>query len=339
MDLYPLKVSYTYHTKVWGGTLLARYVELPQDLAIGEVSLVTDGPAGSTILNGPLQGHTLSAVCGLLGRALSGIGFDPRFKDRFPLTLKLIHSQSPLSIQVHPDEHFARTFENAASGKTEAWYILTADEGASVRIGFIDELDEENVRRAIEQGFLEPLIATHTARAGDSFFLPAGQVHSIGSGIVLIEIQQNTLITWRLYDFNRIDPMTGQQRQLDIDKALKVLDLSGNFQPRTEHVTRTEGGNTISTFVLCQHFCGQRLVLNEQYAGDTAGYSFDILSCLNGSASLSWTAQHKKQTMPLGKGETVIIPAELGQYVIVPEQPGMTVFKYFIPAPVSGTVD
>ncbi|MBN2382031.1 class I mannose-6-phosphate isomerase [bacterium] len=330
-EIYPLKVSYTYHPKIWGGRSLAEYVAIPEGLTIGEVSLVSDGEPGSIVLNGPFQGTTLRSVCRSLARRLVGRAYNPDFPERFPLVLKLIHSQRPLSIQVHPDDQFARTHERACSGKTEAWYILEADDEATIKVGFVAPTTKETILEAIREGYLEKLLGTYTVKPGETFFLPPGQIHSLGAGVVLAEIQQNTLVTYRLYDFNRIDPATGRKRELDIDKAMQVIDLTPTSDPHTRCITVSQGKNVILTFVACRSFCGQKINLHEPFSASTDGTSFDIVFFESGTAQMNCATTESDHTLDLKKGDTIIIPAELGQYSIQPTSPNTTLFKFFMP--------
>lgn len=217
--LYPMRIEPRYLERIWGGTALAEHLgkPAPTSVPIGESWEIFDE---NSIANGPYAGHTIGQLRGMMGRALTGQR-DPALA--FPLLTKLIDARAVLSVQVHPDDTFARVHEGQPNGKTECWYILRAEPGAAITYGLTRASSPAEYSARVANGTLDALLRSVPVQAGDVFYLPAGTLHAIGAGIILYEVQQSSDLTYRIYDWDRRDA-SGQPRALHIDKARRVLD-------------------------------------------------------------------------------------------------------------------
>jgi mannose-6-phosphate isomerase len=216
---YPLALEPDERELIWGGhALVERYGKKGSpDATIGESWECYDGNA---VRNGELAHATLADVRARLGRDLTG-KLDPAAP--FPLLTKFIDARSPLSVQVHPDDAYARRVEHQPNGKTECWHVLEADPGAEIVLGWNRATSRAEYLERAREGSLDDVLRRLPVKPGDTYFLPAGTLHAIGAGIVLFEVQQTSDLTYRIYDYNRRGP-DGKPRQLHVDKAADVLD-------------------------------------------------------------------------------------------------------------------
>lgn len=218
-ELYPMLIEPRYDERIWGGNRLATMLgkSIPPDRLIGESWEVYDE---NRVGNGAYAGKTVAELRTILGHDLTGhVSSDIQF----PLLTKLIDAQDVLSVQVHPDDHFAQLLAHEPNGKTECWYIIAADPGASITYGFARGSNPQEYEALVERGMLEEVLRSLPVKAGDVVFIPAGTVHAIGAGILLFELQQTSDITYRIYDWNRHDA-TGNTRELHVEQAERVLD-------------------------------------------------------------------------------------------------------------------
>ncbi|MEA1935416.1 MAG: type I phosphomannose isomerase catalytic subunit [Thermodesulfobacteriota bacterium] len=312
ISLYPLILKPIFKEKPWGGrrleTLLGK--NLPPDVPIGESwELTIRHEEKSIIANGPLAGKTLleaGELCGIL----------PVEGDRFPLLIKFVDAQDTLSVQVHPDDKYVSLHEDTAdSGKTEMWYILHAEPGSGIIFGLKEGVFREEIRKALEEKTLKECFNEVMVKEGDVFFIPAGMVHAIGRGIVLAEIQQNSDITYRLYDWERLDSQ-GKPRDLHVEKALDVIDFSFTDAKKLEGVSTAEGRNKKTVLKKCPHFAVELLEINEETL-QKASDNFSVLSMLEGRSTIQWGAGE----VNIVKGETVFLPACLAGYRLLPDIP------------------
>jgi mannose-6-phosphate isomerase len=309
-DLCPIITQPRLVYPLWGGTRLAQWLRVAgrQD-GLGESWQVFEG---DRIITEPLAGRTLGEAAAQLGAALVGTRTLARYGADFPLLAKFIDAADWLSVQVHPDDAYAHSVEAATGyhGKTEAWYIIDAAPGAELMYGFKRPVSREEVTAAVADGTLERLLHREPVTAGDVVYVPAGTVHAIGPGILLFEIQQKSDLTYRVYDYNRRDPKTGELRGLHLDKALDVMDRS--IASRTKITPlHLEAGRTL--LVACPLFS---LELWEGDAGRdlrTDVGTFEVLTVLRGAATLQ--CQHETQLMA---GDSVVLPAGSGVYRITP---------------------
>ena len=221
--LYPLKFIPDARERIWGGDYLAKKLGKPfdEDFAgkpVGESwELTVRAKENSTIANGAHRGRNLSDLIAEYGTQLTGTDFPKKF----PLLIKLLDANDDLSIQVHPNDDYAARIENDC-GKTEMWYIVDADEGAEIICGLADGMDAKGFAGAVAEGRTLDALKRRRVHPGDVYFIPAGLPHAIGKGILIAEIQQNCDLTYRVYDYDRIDA-SGNKRELHVDKALDVV--------------------------------------------------------------------------------------------------------------------
>ncbi len=317
IDLYPLKLAPVPKEILWGGTRLsASYNKKAPFDRIAESWELTVRPDGMSVIeNGAFAGTSLGEFFEKAGADAIAPGFDG---DRFPLLLKLIDARDRLSIQVHPADDYALPHENEL-GKTEMWYILEADEGAEIIYGLSESFDRDKMRRALADGCAESLMNSIPVHAGDVFFIPPGLVHAIGSGILLAEIQQNSNVTYRIYDYQRRGA-DGSLRPLHIDKALDVIrDYSEEEILAIQFACDVEEDASSDLLAACNNFTARLLSVDGSHTVSAEG-SFVSLLCVDGEGELV----HASGTYPIRKGDSYFLPAASGETVIRGE--GVRVF-------------
>ncbi|HKI56209.1 MAG TPA: type I phosphomannose isomerase catalytic subunit [Trueperaceae bacterium] len=314
-DIYPLRLDIRYSRRIWGGGRLPAFLGLPDTgegtEPVGEGWLVY---ADNEVLNGRFAGRSLQSVADGLGVRLLGTASVARYGNKVPLLAKLIDAADRLSVQVHPDDAYALTHEAASGhlGKSEAWYVLEASEGADVLWGFRDDVDRDTVRAAVTDGSLPELMNRVPVRAGDVIYNPAGTVHAIGAGVLLFEIQQSSDLTYRLYDYRRRDA-AGHSRELHLEPALEVAVLHGGNRARRQPVPLSGGWRRL---VGCPHFVMDAVTLaGEPTRGRTDPSSLQIVVLSRGRATLSWAAGEER----LARGAAAVLPASLGRYRLTGE--------------------
>jgi len=322
-DLYPLELDRFLSPRLWGGERLVSFLGLSQpegDEPLGESWQVY---GGNRILNGPLQGRTLEEVTAEAGAALIGTVAAERYGDTFPLLAKFIDAADKLSIQVHPGDAYAheREAESGFHGKSEAWLILEAAPDAFIIWGFKDALTPDEVKAAAREGRLEPHLNVVPVSAGDVIYNPAGTVHAIGGGIFLFEIQQASDLTYRLYDYGRKDAR-GQPRDLHLDKALEVADLTPGERAR---VTPRPLENGKTELIKTEHFATERWEVSGELRETTAPTSAELLTALSGELSL----RAGDTELTLSQGMSCVLPAALGSYSLTGEG---VLLRCYVPA-------
>ena len=231
-------------------------------------------------------------------------------KPELPVLIKLIDATQDMSVQVHPDDVYALENENSL-GKTEMWYVLAARKGASLVYGFNQDLDRERVQNALADGTIEKFLNRVPVRENDVFFVEAGTVHAIGAGIIMAEIQESSNLTYRLYDYGRVDK-NGKQRKLHVEKAMQVMNMRSSAQPRQPMcVLRYKRGCACELLTRCKYFQVERLLLNTDIYGLSLDYktgnnSFQVLLCTEGRGFLSG----ENFSLSFSKGNCVFLPAE-----------------------------
>jgi mannose-6-phosphate isomerase len=274
---------------------------------------VSDLDGASTgIRGGEYAGTSLRELVGrypaeLLGEAgvPDGAGIT-----RFPLLVKYLDAAHLLSVQVHPGDEFARKNENGASGKTEMWYIVEARPDAEVISGLAEGTTPQMLREAILDGTVEHLVRRYRVSQGDVVSIPAGRVHALGAGIVALEIQQTSDVTYRMYDWGRRG-VDGLPRQLHIEQSLAVTDFADHDTPCVTPVRRHCKWGTRSLLCLTQYFLTESLEMHGSVELTTTGSSADVLAVVSGDVGITWGAGNTRLT----RGETVILPAQFGRYV------------------------
>jgi mannose-6-phosphate isomerase len=289
---------------LWGGDKLLAFKRLPAcDEPIGESwELSALQGRESVVTNGEDAGMTLSQLVHRYGADLVGEDVYRRFGDSFPLLIKLIDANRDLSIQVHPDEELAHA-NHGCSGKNEMWYILHADDGAIIHTGFNRDLTPEEFDLELNQGNLMNVINATPSQPGDVFFIPAGQIHTIGAGNFVVEIQQSCDITYRVWDYDRRDA-DGNLRQLHTQQAREALSFKA-FDGFTAYSPNEATG--ITPLVKCPEFEVCRLDYDDGYELPlTPSHSFVALVCLEGDTTLMADGM---PPVTLRQGETALVPA------------------------------
>lgn len=309
--LTPLPLLCSLHPTLWGGQRLRTHAgkTLPPEAAIGE-SWETE--LACAVREGPHQGTTLSDMVDLLGEDLLGWRAVAVSGRRFPLLAKFIDARQALSVQVHPDDEYAAAHEGGKLGKTEVWYILHAEPGAQIVYGLRRQSSRDEVRAAIEADRLEELLALREVVPGEVIFVPAGTVHAIGGGIVLYELQEYSDVTYRLYDYGRIQA-DGTRRALHVEQSLDVMRYTpaeARFTPvALPDSTLPAGARRV--LAACRYFVLEELRLAGAWEHATTGASCEILSVLEGECRLS---ARGGEAVALRRGETAVLPARLGAY-------------------------
>jgi mannose-6-phosphate isomerase len=313
-QLYPLKFAPIYKDKIWGGqklrTILGKdFGALPNCGESWEISGVKGNE--SVVASGPLSGTSLPELISKYGERLLGKVVSDKYGNEFPLLIKFIDANDDLSIQVHPDDRLAKE-RHDSFGKTEMWYIFQADEDASLIAGFNRKLDKDLYLSHFTAGTLKDVLNVEKVKAGDVFFIPAGRVHTIGKGICIAEIQQTSDITYRIYDFDRVDDK-GQKRELHVEEALDALD----FEHHPEYKTRySDEKNAPVRLVQCPYFTTSKINLDTTLTRDYSKIdSFVIYICFEGAFNIGCN----NQTMKVCKGDSILIPAELKHLQLIPE--------------------
>jgi mannose-6-phosphate isomerase len=277
------------------------------------------------IATGDFAGSTLGEAWPELPEEWTGTRL--RGLERIPLLVKFIFPEEKLSVQVHPDDTYAERHEAAAggTGKTEMWYVVTAREGAEVRVGLRPNVTPKSFRRAIADGTVEECLERVAVRSGDAVFVPSGTAHTIGPGVVLCEIQQHSDITYRVFDYNRVG-LDGKPRPLHIRQALNVMRFGEQSGGRCDPVRITNGAVAETFFAACQYFATERWEFRERIAAVTSPEHFDLLIFLEGRGRIEFAAG----TEPFVPAEVLLLPAALGAYQLVPESP-TTLLRTYVP--------
>jgi mannose-6-phosphate isomerase len=333
-SLHPLRLKASLHETIWGGRRLERdgWKQLPPgNIAIGE-SWETE--ITNVVQNESYQGRTLESLVEELGSRLLGERVLALFGLRFPLLAKFLDANAKLSVQVHPDDTYARLHEQGKLGKTEFWYILDANPGASIIHGFKAATSREEVQQAIQDVTLEKLLHEVSVSAGDIIFIPAGTVHAVGEGVLLYELQEYSDITYRMYDYDRLTA-AGIRRELHLGRSLDVSYYNCSPRIKVQPLLLHNGEDFKDRcLAACQYFVTCELVLNrcsifDDYMKHKTKESCMILSSLGAEVVVRY-GEALEYGERLIKGQTMIIPAELGTYCI--EGNGDLLYSY-VPDP------
>lgn len=302
MKIVPLKFRPYYKRTIWGGTEIARFKgETSDHEDVGESWELSALPNGeSTVAEGPYAGYPLSRLIEEFGELLLGVRSIKLYGKTFPLLVKLIDANDNLSVQVHPDDSLAAR-RHGCKGKTEMWYIISTRPGAKIYSGLNRAMTREEYVKSVNEGTFAEYVAAHDSAPGDVFFLPAGQVHAIGSGNLLAEIQQPSDITYRIFDYNRVDA-EGNSRELHTEQALDAIDFSGKGEGRRKADSFPEGD---ASLVECEFFKVRRLRVDGERQLPLEADDFIILICVEGVAAIALEGGEVK----MRAGQTVLIPA------------------------------
>ena len=313
MNPIPMLLEPAGKDYLWGGSRLKTEYgkNLPLDplAETWECSAHPDGT--SRIASGPLKGRSLSDV---LEEHPEWMGTKVPGGAGFPVLVKLIDAKQDLSVQVHPDEEFARLHEGD-NGKTEMWYVLEAEPGASLACGFSHEVTEQKVRRAVEKGTLSRYLNRTPVHKGDVFYIPPGTVHAIGAGLVIAEIQRSSNVTYRVYDYDRVD-RNGKKRDLHIDKALQVMNRGTGMDLRQKpRKVSYYPGCSREILCRCRYFETERITVNLGFAFSVTDASFQVLLCTEGEGGIS--TDELTRPLRFHKGECFFLPAGTGRCHVI----------------------
>lgn len=315
-QLYPFIFKPIFKEKIWGGNKIQSVLNkdfgrLSNCGESWELSAVEGNE--SVVANGPLAGSTIHELTSQFKEELLGDTVYKRFGTEFPLLIKFIDASKDLSVQVHPDDVYAKSqFGDEAKGKSEMWYIMQADPGASLISGFKQKIDKEEFKERLASSKLEETLNRETVQKGDVFYIPGGRIHTIGKGILIAEVQQTSDITYRIYDFDRVD-VDGNKRELHVDKASDVLNFEvlDSYKHNVQYVE-----NEPVDLVDCEYFVSRKWLINQKKVIEfDSRDSFRVLVCVEGQA----TCHYSGGSIEFGKGDVYLIPACLEQLSFIPQ--------------------
>jgi len=294
---------------LWGGQRLndefAKEVDLSPLAETWECSTHPDGP--SYAASGIFSGKTLADI---LKDNPQFLGSHPQTQGELPILIKFIDAKQDLSVQVHPDDDYARIHENGQQGKTEMWYVLDAGKNATLTYGLSQSVKKSTLKRAIQQGTVQKYLQKVPIQKDDVFFIASGMIHAIGAGALIAEIQQNSNLTYRLYDYDRTDKY-GNKRELHVEKALEVANLQSSKEPRQPlRVLKYRQGMASELLCRCRYFEVYRMIVNTErrqevtYRADNI--SFRVLLCVKGCGMIRFG----DETLNIYKGDCIFVPAD-----------------------------
>ena len=313
--LYPLRFTPILKNVLWGGNKLR--TELNKTNAsdkCGESWEISDvDEFSSVVANGFLEGNTLNEIVEIYMGDIVGDAVYDKFGNQFPLLIKFIDANDYLSIQVHPNDEMAEE-EHGGSGKTEMWYVMDASPESELIVGFNKEVSKEEYINKLENNKIQDILNTEKVKKGDVFFIPAGSIHAIGSGILIAEIQQTSNITYRIFDWNRTDA-NGNARELNTELALKAIDFKSNSKPKIEYIAKE---NETVNLVKCPYFTTNFITFEKTIEKDYFAIdSFVVYICLEGSFLVT---PADAETVEVKKGESILLPAVLKNIILRPHE-------------------
>ena len=295
---------------LWGGHRLkddfSKEIDMEPLAETWECSTHPDGP--SIVASGAHKGMLLTEV---LKEYPEYMGTHPKTDGGLPILIKFIDAKQYLSVQVHPDDEYARKYEHGSLGKTEMWYVLDATKDARLVYGFYHDISKEKLKKSLEEGTVERYLQKVKVKKDDLFYIEAGTVHAIGAGILIAEIQECSNITYRMYDYNRMDK-DGKPRTLHIERALEVANRIGTQTPRQPmRVLRYQKGCASELLCRCKYFQVERQLINTEKCREMAdfqtdGNSFQVLLCVDGCGTLFGEGE----MIHFFKGDCIFVPAD-----------------------------
>lgn len=295
---------------LWGGHRLkddfSKEIDMEPLAETWECSTHPDGP--SMVASGAHKGMLLTEV---LKEHPEYMGTHPKTDGGLPILIKFIDAKQDLSVQVHPDDEYAKKYEHGSLGKTEMWYVLDATKDARLVYGFYHDISKEKLKKSLEEGSVERYLQKVKVKKDDLFYIEAGTVHAIGAGILIAEIQECSNITYRMYDYNRMDK-DGKLRPLHIERALEVANRRGSQTPRQPmRVLRYQKGCASELLCRCKYFQAERQLINTEKCREMAdfqtdGNSFQVLLCVDGCGTLFGEGE----MIHFFKGDCIFVPAD-----------------------------
>lgn len=306
MELYPLKFQPVFSYRIWGGDKLKTVLNKNYDEKnIGESWEISDVKDNETIVaEGDLKDKTLKQLIKDFEGDFVGNRVYDIFGNDFPLLIKFIDAETPLSIQVHPSNELAEERHNSF-GKNEMWYVMQAEKDAELIVGFNQKVAKENYIEHLNNAALNEILNIEKVKSGDTFYIPTGRVHAIGAGVLLAEIQQTSNITYRIYDYDRVDAKTGEKRELHTELALDAIDFEfyNNYKTTYQYIA-----NTSNKLVHSPYFKTNIIMVSGELVKDYSDLdSFVIYMCVEGSFDL--VCKNKRYNLNIG--ETILIPATI----------------------------
>lgn len=305
MQFYPIKFEPILKERIWGGEkLISTFKKQSNKTNIGESWEISDVEGDvSVVSNGALKGQSLKELVKNYKGNFVGNKVYEQFGENFPILIKFIDAKTPLSIQVHPNNELAKERHNSF-GKNEMWYIMDCDQEAELIVGFNKEVTQEEYVKALDEGKVLDILNSEKIKTGDTFYIPTGRVHAIGAGTVLAEIQQTSDVTYRIYDYERVDA-NGNQRELHTDLALDAIDYKLYDCYKTDYDVNE---NESSKLVHSPYFKTDIIQLDGALQKDYSELdSFVIYMCVDGSFEIECNGEN----MLVNKGETILLPATI----------------------------
>ena len=312
--MYLLEFEEISKEVIWGGNTLASLYSKPFDKnkTIGESWEICSLPSDDNIvLNGEFKGRTLSSLVEEYGVKLLGTKCKD---DYFPLLIKLIDARDKLSIQVHPDEEYANKRHNK-HGKNEMWYVMNTDGNAKLLIGLKENITKDDLKKAVyNKENIEDMFNYFEIKKGDAFYIPNGCIHAILGNSVIAEIQTPSDVTYRLYDWNRVDK-NGKSRELHIEDSFNVIkDIDAYSLKSNKHSKFKSSLLEINTVFSNKYFTAEEYIITDNFNSKTDGESFEIIMAVEGNGTIE--SNIDGNVIKLYSGKTVLIPASLGDYII-----------------------
>ncbi len=308
MALYPLQFRPLYKYRMWGGEKLKTILNKEySEASIGESWEISAVKNDETVVsNGSLEGKTIKELIAVFGADFLGKSVYERFGNDFPLLIKFIDAKTPLSIQVHPSDELAKE-RHDSFGKNEMWYVMQAEEDAELIAGFDKKLTKQEYINTLESGDILDVLHAEKVQSGDVFNIPTGRVHAIGAGVLLAEIQQTSDVTYRIYDYNRVDAKTGETRELHTEQAVDAIDFKVHDSYKTNYTTPINKANEL---VYTPYFKTNILKLEGDLTQDFSKTdSFVIVMCVEGDFELIYN----NEKYVINTGSTILLPAIIDQ--------------------------
>jgi mannose-6-phosphate isomerase len=321
----PQRIEPIFSPRIWGARSLAPLYPEQSDLAkpLGEAWLTG---LDCRIATSEFRGKTLGEAWREMPAEWRGTQFAAG--GDFPLLVKFIFPNEKLSLQVHPDDAYASVHERAAGGrgKTEMWHIVSAEPNAQVLLGLKPGVGKQDFLDGLEKHTLESLFQSHAVHAGDTIFVPAGTPHTIGSGMIVCEVQEYSDLTYRVYDYGRVDAH-GKPRELHIGKALEVMNFGATTAGKTSRLPLPAEGVERTLLAACRYFAAERWELASPFTVEMDPSHFDLLIVLSGDGIL----KAPDFAFPCSPGECWFLPANLGEYHFVPIERTATLIRTYVP--------
>jgi mannose-6-phosphate isomerase len=320
----PTRIEPTFSPRLWGSRSLApvypEKTNLPEPL--GEAWLTG---VDCKIASGPLSGKALGDAWSAMPQEWRGTRLNSR--KEFPILVKFMFPQEKLSIQVHPDDSYAAAHEQAAGGKgkTEMWHAVSSEAGARLLLGLKPGTDRQKFLDAIKENTLEDVFQSHDVTAGDTFFVTPGTPHTIGPGMILCEVQEYSDLTYRIYDYGRVDS-NGRSRELHVERALEVMKF-GAAAPGKIAPLHLPGERVHKTLLAaCSYFATERWEFRAPVESESRADCFELFVVLNGTGHIHWQGS----PLPYQRGQCWFIPASLGKFSLQPEQ-STSLIRTYVP--------